>query len=74
MAHKLGWSVYFMLKNKRAFDQNKFLGLYRCSDGCDVRSRNDYRETDTPIDALKGGIRDLFLIYANFQKNSFLLK
>jgi len=27
LAHKLGRAVYFMLKNKKAFDQNKFLGL-----------------------------------------------
>jgi len=27
LAHKLGRAVYFMLKNKQAFDQNKFLGL-----------------------------------------------
>ena len=27
LAHKLGRAVYFMLKNKEAFDQNKFLGL-----------------------------------------------
>jgi transposase len=27
LAHKLGRAVYFMLKNKKPFDQNKFLGL-----------------------------------------------
>ncbi len=27
LAHKLGRSVYFMLKNKKPFDQKKFLGL-----------------------------------------------
>jgi transposase len=27
LAHKLGRAVYFMLKNKKAFDRNKFLGL-----------------------------------------------
>jgi transposase len=27
LAHKLGRAVYFMLKNKEAFDQNKLLGL-----------------------------------------------
>jgi transposase len=27
LAHKLGRAVYFMLKNKEAFDQNKFLNL-----------------------------------------------
>jgi transposase len=27
LAHKLGRAVYFMLKNKEAFNQNKFLGL-----------------------------------------------
>jgi len=27
LAHKLGRAVYFMLKNKRPFDKNKFLGL-----------------------------------------------
>lgn len=27
LAHKLGRAVYFMLKNRKAFDQNKFLGL-----------------------------------------------
>ena len=27
LAHKLGRTVYFMLKNKKPFDQNKFLGL-----------------------------------------------
>lgn len=27
LAHKLGRTVYFMLKRKEAFDQNKFLGL-----------------------------------------------
>jgi transposase len=27
LAHKLGRAVYFMVKNKQAFDQNKFLGL-----------------------------------------------
>lgn len=27
LAHKLGRAAYFMLKNKKAFDQNKFLGL-----------------------------------------------
>jgi len=27
LAHKMGRAVYFMLKNKEAFDQNKFLGL-----------------------------------------------
>jgi len=27
LAHKIGRAVYFMLKNKKPFDQNKFLGL-----------------------------------------------
>jgi len=27
LAHKLGRAVYYMLKNKKPFDQNKFLGL-----------------------------------------------
>jgi len=27
LAHKIGTAVYFMLKNKKPFDQNKFLGL-----------------------------------------------
>ena len=27
LAHRLGRAVYFMLKNKKPFDQNKFLGL-----------------------------------------------
>ena len=27
LAHKLGRAVYFMLKNKKAFDQDRFLGL-----------------------------------------------
>jgi transposase len=27
LAHKMGRAVYFMLKNKKPFDQNKFLGL-----------------------------------------------
>ncbi len=27
LAHKLGRAVFFMLKNKKSFDQNKFLGL-----------------------------------------------
>jgi hypothetical protein len=27
LAHKTGRAVYFMLKNKKPFDQNKFLGL-----------------------------------------------
>jgi hypothetical protein len=27
LAHKLGRAVYFMLKNKEAFSQKKFLGL-----------------------------------------------
>jgi transposase len=27
LPHKLGRAVYFMLKNKKPFDQNKFLGL-----------------------------------------------
>lgn len=27
LAHKIGRTVYFMLKNKKPFDQNKFLGL-----------------------------------------------
>jgi transposase len=27
LAHKMGRAVYFMLKNKKPFDQDKFLGL-----------------------------------------------
>jgi hypothetical protein len=27
LAHKLGRAVYFMLKNKEAFDQKKFLAV-----------------------------------------------